>query len=74
MKVKFLEKKENKAGTIYGLASRPNGTFGVYVLKNNYNGQVKGGISSSWAYCIKDVDENTARAYFIKMTNGKKKY
>lgn len=73
MKVKFIEKKENKSGKLYGLALLPNNKFGVYVLKHNYAGHVKGGIYSSWCYCIKDVDENTAREYFEKKLNGKVK-
>ncbi len=72
-KNKIIEKGKNKAGTLYTLSRLPNGTYGVYILKYNYAGHVKGGISSSWCYCLKDVDEATARELFNKKLKGKVK-
>jgi hypothetical protein len=73
MKVKFIEKAQNKSGTTYGLALLPNGKFGVYILKHNYAGHVKGGVAKSWCYCVKDVEESVARELFQKKLNGKVK-
>lgn len=73
MKGILVEKAKNKAGTTIGLAKRPNDTFGVYILKANYAGHVKGGIAYSWCYFIKDVDEKTARELFEKKLKGKAK-
>lgn len=73
MKVKFIEKAQNQAGTTYGLALLPNGKFGVYILKHNYAGHVRGGIAASWCYCLKDAEENTARELFQKKLKGKVK-
>lgn len=73
MRVTFIEKSQNKAGTTIGLAKLPNETFGVYILKANYAGHVKGGIAYSWCYFIKDVDEKTARELFEKKLKGRAK-
>ena len=73
MKVKFIEKAQNQVGTVYGLAAFPNGKYGVYILKHNYASHVKGGIVSSWCYCLKDVEENVARELFQKKLKGKTK-
>ena len=71
MKVSFIEKSQNKAGTMYGLALLKSGKFGVYVLKENYAGHVRGGIAKSWAYCAKELTEKDARDLFNKKINGK---
>ena len=71
MKVKFIEKAKNTVGTFYAIAQLPNGKFGVYILKHNYNGQVKGGIMSRWCLCLKNADEEFAREYFQKKLKGK---
>jgi hypothetical protein len=73
MKVKFIEKAQNQAGTTYGLALLPNGKFGVYILKHNYAGHVRGGIVASWRYCLIDVEEAAARELFQKKLKGKVK-
>ena len=66
--IKLIEKAKNTVGTLYGLEKDEKGTFGVWVLKGRYAGHIKGGIAYSWCYCIKDVDESTARAVFAKKT------
>ena len=69
--IKLIEKAKNTVGTTYALAKDEKETFGVWVLSANYAGHVKGGISYAWCYCIKDVDESTARAVFTKKLKGK---
>lgn len=70
MKLKFIEKAQNKFGTTYGLVLLNNGKYGVYILKHNYACHVRGGIVASWRYCIKDVDESIARELFQKKLKG----
>lgn len=69
--IKLIEKAKNKAGTLYGLEKDEKGMFGVWILKASYAGHVKGGIAYTWRYCIKDVDESTARAVFAKKLKSK---
>lgn len=68
-----MKKNKNTVGTIYGLEKDEKGTFSVWVLKANYAGHVKGGITYTWCCCVKDVDESTARAVFAKKLKGKAK-
>ena len=72
-KFKLIEKAKNTVGTTYALAKDEKEAFGVWVLSANYAGHVKGGIAYNWRYCIKDVDESTARAVFAKKLKGKAK-
>ena len=69
--IKLIERAKNAAGIRYGLGKDEKGTFSVWVLKASYSGHVKGGIAYTWCYCIKDVDESTARAVFAKKLKGK---
>ena len=71
--IKLIEKAKNTVGTTYGLEKDQKGTFGVWVLKASYAGHVKGGIAYNWCYCIKGVDEDTARKVFAKELKGKAK-
>lgn len=71
MKVKFIEKAQNTAGTTYGLALLPNGKYGVYILKHNYSRTVKGGIVARWCYCLLNSEEAVARDLFQKKLKGK---
>lgn len=70
MKVKFFDKKENKVGTLYGIANRPDGRIGLYILSNNY---AHGKMHKSWLL-IKTFDiESEARDLFSKKINGRAK-
>lgn len=69
--IKLIERAKNAAGIRYGLGKDEKGTFSVWVLKTSYSGHIKDGISYAWCYCIKDVDESTARAVFAKKLKSK---
>lgn len=69
--VKLIERAKNAAGTIYGLEKDEKGTFGVWILKASYAGHVVKGVAYTWRYCIRDVDEATARTIFEKKLKGK---
>lgn len=69
----FVEKGKNTVGTIFGLAKEEDGTFGVWTLKENYAGHVRGGIAYTWCYCARNLDEQAARAMFAKKLKGKAK-
>lgn len=73
IKIKLIEKAENKVGTVFGLEKNERGTFGVWILKASYAGHVKGGVAYTWCYVIRDVDEATARDVFAKKLRGKAK-
>lgn len=68
---KLIEKDKNKVGTVFSFVQHQNGKFGVYILKGNYAGHVRGGISLTWCYCGKNLDEQTARELFIKKLKGR---
>jgi len=69
----IIKKGKNKVGTTYTLSKLPNGSFGVYILKENYAGHVRGGIAKTWCYCEKNMLESDAVKLFEKKLNGKAK-
>lgn len=71
--IKLIEKAKNTVGTLYGLEKDGKETFRVWVLKANYAGQFRGGIAYNWRCCIQDVDEDTARKFFLQKLKGKTK-
>lgn len=73
MKIKLVERAKNTVGTTYAIGKDKKGIFGVWVLKTNYAGHIKGGVAYNWRYCIKDVDEDTARKFFLQKLKGKSK-
>lgn len=71
MRAKFVEIAKNKAGTTLGLARLSNGSFGVYILRGNYCSRAQGGVSYSWCYCAKNLEENSAKELFQRKLNSK---
>lgn len=71
--IKLIEKAKNTVGTLYGLEKDEKETFGVWILKANYAGHVRGGIAYTWRCCAKNMDEAAARAVFEKKLKGKAK-
>jgi len=75
---KTATRAKNKAGTIYAfgredeLDGKPVGFGGYQVWKlcENYDGNVKGGISKTWRYVAKDMPYGEA----VKMMNRKLKF
>jgi hypothetical protein len=64
-----IEKKANKKGTVFALVQEGS-TFGVWKLCSNYCGQVRGGISKSWRYVQRQLNEADARALFERRIAG----
>lgn len=61
-----LKKATNEKGQTFALAVSPDKTYSVHVLKENYNGRVKGGLLKTWAYLKKGLNEVEALALFQK--------
>ena len=60
---KAIAKRTNSKGITYALVT--DGTmFEVWKLCENYNGNVRGGISKTWRYVKKDMLEQEARKLF----------
>jgi hypothetical protein len=68
-----VEQAENKVGTKYALIRESAGTWGVWVLRGNYAGHVRGGISFSWRVCGQKMAEGDARALYARRLMGKSK-
>jgi hypothetical protein len=62
---KAIDKKANSKGVVFALVSGPAG-FEVWKLAENYAGHCKGGITRTWRYIQKNMDEVAAKALFTK--------
>ena len=71
--MKIIEKSRNQVGTLYGLSLSHDGKYGVWVLRHNYAGHVRGGIIATWRYCLLGAEESEARKIFSKKLKGKVK-
>lgn len=72
-KYEVIKKSSNEKGVLFALAISPDNTFSVHMLKENYNGRVKGGIVKTWAYIKKGLSESDAIKLFNKRVNYRKK-
>ncbi len=73
MNFKAIAKNTNTVGTVFALVEYENGTYGVYKLCSNYDGNVRGGITKIWRYVEKDLSEETARNLYNRRLKGKQK-
>ena len=55
-----------KTKTVFALVSDGGDAFSVLKLCENYNGQVRGGISKTWRTVVSGVDKTAARHCFYK--------
>ena len=60
---KCISKKANSKGAVFALVSGPEG-FEVWKLAENYAGHCKGGITRTWRYLQKGMNEDAALALF----------
>jgi hypothetical protein len=71
MSRKCIAKLMNKkTKSIYALVDNGNDTFSVLKLCENYNGQVKGGISKTWRYVVSNVDKIAAKHSFYNKVDS----
>lgn len=66
--------RKSKNGTLYALRQdvdfdrKPVATYGVWVLRQNYDGKVHGGMRNTWRYLAKGLEYAAARALIERKT------
>lgn len=65
---KLIEKKQNNKGIWYTLWQDGPEEWSVWVLRENYDGKVRGGIRKSWRWVVNKTNEEEARKVFNRRT------
>lgn len=64
---KAIERKANSKDVIFALVT-DGVTFEVWVLRENYSRECKGGVKKTWRYVEMGMSEENARALFARRT------
>jgi len=71
----WVGKKKTAGGVILMLGRcKTTNSYGVWKLKENYDGRVRGGISKRWAYIEKGLEYDAAKQLFERKLKSKAKH